>query len=182
MRDDSLATQHLCRFKRRSWVGLGCPAPHWRSQGDGAFSRSRLRLGRTIRQENPSEAESPGERAGVLARINIVMSKVLFFEALRRPAKGCVPRFRPAHRVYVAFSLCSPGMLGLRPRSPFPAGEFIRRASQQSSPSKAVVAPYTPTENDLTPALYPAGTGIRPLSNAPDERPSSSKFCVQRAA
>jgi hypothetical protein len=35
---------------------------------------------------------------------------------------------------------------------------------------------------DVTPAVYPAGTGIRSSSNAPDRRPSSSSRSRQRAA
>ena len=35
---------------------------------------------------------------------------------------------------------------------------------------------------DVTPAFYPAGTGIRSSLNAPDERPSSSSFWCQRVA
>jgi len=35
---------------------------------------------------------------------------------------------------------------------------------------------------DVPPALYPAGTGFRSSSNAPDGRSSSSSFSVHRAA
>ena len=35
---------------------------------------------------------------------------------------------------------------------------------------------------DVTPIFHPGATGIRSSLNAPDERPSSSSFCCQRAA